>query len=369
MLEIADDAVGVVEWKKCRSNACSVKVNTVDVHGVGEFPSDSGSPLSTFSSTPKTPSSFNADSPITPTFAELWGTNSSDDTSPTGEQVVRNLIVGISDDSPDSNPGSVMTTSSVLTNPNSNSNVNKENIDPNTNSVMVVVETVAETSKEVKRIANKGSKEMICESDLNGRDQKKIRTNYIKKGKDLSKLKVYLKEQKEKALKKQVTSRMVRRKRVPTKKEREQEVLWKTQDKEKTLWEQIPSKLPKRIIWKASKKTKAQLQAKLEKQKELRKLNRGKQTRHTLWEIRKYQRSCELLIPLWLFSCLVWEIAQNCKFGIRFQANAILALQEAADTYLVNLFEHSMLACVHAKQVTIFLKDFNLVWRIRGEIM
>ena len=164
---------------------------------------------------------------------KLWGTNSSDDTSPTGEQIVRNLIVGISDNSPDSNPGSMMTTSSVLTNPNSNSNVNKENIDPNTNSVMVVVETVAETSKEVKRIANKGSKEMICESDLNGRDQKKIRTNYIKKGKDLSKLKVYLKEQKEKALKKQVTSRMVRRKRVPTKKEREQEVLWKTQDQGK----------------------------------------------------------------------------------------------------------------------------------------
>ena len=137
-----------------------------------------------------------------------------------------------------------MITSSVLTNPNLNSNVNKEYIHPNTNSVMVVVETVAETSKEVKRIANKGRKEMISENDLNGRDQKKIHTDYIKKGKDLSKLKVYLKEQKEKALKKQVTSRMVRRKRVPTKKEREEEVLQKTQDKEKTLREQIPSKLP-----------------------------------------------------------------------------------------------------------------------------
>ena len=101
--------------------------------------------------------------------------------------------------------------------------------------VNVVVETVAETSKEVKRIANKGSKEIISESDLNERDQKKICTNYIRKGKDLSKLKVYLKEQKEKALKKQVTSRMVRRKRVPTKKEREQEVLLKTQDMGKTL--------------------------------------------------------------------------------------------------------------------------------------
>ena len=130
---------------------------------------------------------------------------------------------------------------------------------------MVVVETVAETSKEVKRITNKGSKEMISESDLNGRDQKKIHTDYIQKVQDLSKLKAYLKEQKEKALKKQVTSRMARRKRVPTKKEREQEVLQKTQDKEKTLQEKIPSKLPKRIIWKSSKKTKDQLQVKLEK--------------------------------------------------------------------------------------------------------
>ena len=137
----------------------------------------------------------------------------------------------------------------------------------------------------------------------------------------------------------------------------------------KTLQELIPSRLPKKIIWKANKKTKAQLQVKLEKQKELRKLNRDKQTRHALWEIRKYQKSCKLLIPLWPFSCLVHEIAQNCKFGLRLQANAILALQEATETYLVNLFKHSMLTCVHAKWVTIFPKDFDLVQRIRGEIM
>ena len=150
VLEMADDAVGVGEWKKHRS-----KANTVDAHGVGEFPSDSGSPLSTFSSTPKTPSSFNVDSPRTPTFVELQGTNSSDDTSPTGEQVVRNLIGEISD-SPDSNPGLMMATASTLANLNSNANVNKENIDPNTNSVTVVIETVAETSKEIKRIAKQG---------------------------------------------------------------------------------------------------------------------------------------------------------------------------------------------------------------------
>ena len=245
VLEMADDAVGVGEWKQHKNKACSVNTNMVDVHGTGEFPSDSGSPLSTFSSTPKTPSSFNADSPITPTFAELRGTN-----SPTGEQVVRNLIGEISD-SPDWNSGLMIATASTLANPNLNLNVNKENVDPNTNSVTVVIETVAETSNEVKRIANKGSRVLISENDLNERNQKRIHTDYIKKGKDLSKLKAYLKEQKEKALKKWITSRMARRKRVPTKKEREQEVLQKTQDKDgqtRKIREQILSKLPKRII-------------------------------------------------------------------------------------------------------------------------
>ena len=72
-------------------------------------------------------------------------------------------------------------------------------MDPNTNSVTVVIETVAETSNEVKRIANKGSRVLISKNDLNERDQKRIHTDYIKKGKDLSKLKAYLKEQKEKS--------------------------------------------------------------------------------------------------------------------------------------------------------------------------
>ena len=63
VLEIADDPVGVGEWKKHRSNACSVKVNTIDVHGAGDFPSDSGSPLSTFSSTPKNSIKFQCGQP------------------------------------------------------------------------------------------------------------------------------------------------------------------------------------------------------------------------------------------------------------------------------------------------------------------
>ena len=161
---------------------------------------------------------------------------------------------------------------------------------------------------------------------------------------------------------------MARTKTTPTKKESEQHWSRKTEGMGKAPRKPIQGRTPKKIINKASKKTRAEIKAKLEKQKELRKMNRDKQSVHALREIRKYQKSVKLLIPLRPFSRLVREITQECKYGLRFQSNALLALQEASETYLVNLFEHSMLACVHAKRLTIFPKDFDLVRRIRGEI-
>ena len=122
--------------------------------------------------------------------------------------------------------------------------------------VNVVVETVVEISKEVKRIANKGSKEIISESDLNERDQKKICTNYIRKGKDLSKLKAYLKEQKEKPLKKQVTSRMVRRKRVPTKKKENKSCCKKLKTRRKLLENQYQVSFQRELSGKPIRKPK-----------------------------------------------------------------------------------------------------------------
>ncbi len=52
---------------------------------------------------------------------------------------------------------------------------------------------------------------------------------------------------------------------------------------------------------------------------------------------------------------------------MRFQGNAILALQESAEAYLVGLFEDSNLCAIHAKRVTIMPKDLQLARRIRGE--
>lgn len=87
-----------------------------------------------------------------------------------------------------------------------------------------------------------------------------------------------------------------------------------------------------------------------------------------LREIRKYQKSTELLIRKLPFQRLVREIAQNFKSDLRFQASAIAAMQEASEAYLVGLFEDTNLCAIHAKRVTIMQKDMNLARRIRGEI-
>ena len=86
-----------------------------------------------------------------------------------------------------------------------------------------------------------------------------------------------------------------------------------------------------------------------------------------LREIRRYQKTTELLIRKLPFSRLVREIAQDFKTDLRFQPQAIGALQEAAEAYLVGLFEDTNLCAIHAKRVTIMPKDIQLARRIRGE--
>jgi histone H3 len=86
-----------------------------------------------------------------------------------------------------------------------------------------------------------------------------------------------------------------------------------------------------------------------------------------LRQIRKYQKSTNLLIRMAPFQRLVREIAQDYKTDIRFQSSAILALQEASEAYLVRLFEDTNLCAIHAKRVTIMPKDMILARRIRGD--
>ncbi|XP_038066798.1 histone H3, embryonic-like [Patiria miniata] len=86
-----------------------------------------------------------------------------------------------------------------------------------------------------------------------------------------------------------------------------------------------------------------------------------------LREIRRYQKSTELLIRKLPFQRLVREIAQDFKTELRFQSSAVMALQEASEAYLVGLFEDTNLCAIHAKRVTIMPKDIQLARRIRGE--
>merc|ERR1719391_474595 len=90
-----------------------------------------------------------------------------------------------------------------------------------------------------------------------------------------------------------------------------------------------------------------------------------------LKEIRKYQKSVDLLIPALPFSRLVRETAHNILGfqhlqDFRFQSAALMALQEACEAFLVILFEDSLLCAIHAKRVTVMPKDLRLARRIRG---
>ena len=92
-----------------------------------------------------------------------------------------------------------------------------------------------------------------------------------------------------------------------------------------------------------------------------------------LKEIRVYQAGTELLIRKRPFQALVKELASNLVAnnphfadGIRFQSDAIGALQEAAETYMVNLFNDANDACLHANRITIKPADMALARRLRG---
>ena len=93
-----------------------------------------------------------------------------------------------------------------------------------------------------------------------------------------------------------------------------------------------------------------------------------------LKQIRQYQKSTDLLIRKLPFQRLVCEIVCDSEViksplcgKVRFQSAAIMALQEAAEAYLVGLFEDTNLCAIHAKRVTIMPKDIQLARRIRGE--
>ena len=83
------------------------------------------------------------------------------------------------------------------------------------------------------------------------------------------------------------------------------------------------------------------------------KIHRYRAGTAALKDIRHFQKSTALLIHKLPFQKLVREIAQDFKTDLRFQSAVMLCLQEAAEAYLVGLFEDTNLCAIHAKRVTI----------------
>lgn len=86
-----------------------------------------------------------------------------------------------------------------------------------------------------------------------------------------------------------------------------------------------------------------------------------------LREIKKFQKSSDLLIAKGPFQRIVREIARSENSDIRFTSHGLLALQEASETYLTSVFEDAYLLTLHAKRITLMPKDVQLARRIRGE--
>jgi histone H3 len=86
-----------------------------------------------------------------------------------------------------------------------------------------------------------------------------------------------------------------------------------------------------------------------------------------LRQVKKLQKSTELLIAKAPFSRLVREIAESHKAGLRFQSSAVAAIQEATEAFVISLLSDANLTALHANRVTALPRDLQLVRRLRGE--
>lgn len=124
---------------------------------------------------------------------------------------------------------------------------------------------------------------------------------------------------------------------------------------------------PVKAVKKEVKEPRTVLKTMTTKEKIKRKAKRGTVA---LREIRKYQKSTELLIRKLPFQRLVRELATkvappSIRNDLRFQASSLEALQQAAEAFVVGMMEDSNLCAIHAKRVTIMPKDLQLSCRLR----
>merc|ERR1712072_651518 len=122
-----------------------------------------------------------------------------------------------------------------------------------------------------------------------------------------------------------------------------------------------PSKSRKALASKAARKSAGSIAG----EKKTRRFRPGTKA---LREIKKFQKSTDLLLRKLPFQRLVREIAHEHNQHLQFQSQSLHALQEASEMYLVGMFEDTNLAAIHAKRVTIMPRDLSLARRLRGDI-
>ena len=84
-------------------------------------------------------------------------------------------------------------------------------------------------------------------------------------------------------------------------------------------------------------------------------------------EIRWYQKRFGYLLPKASFARVVREVMQDFKTDLRVTTNALLALQEAAESALIGMFEDANLCAIHAKRVTIKPSDIQLAKKLKRD--
>jgi len=88
-----------------------------------------------------------------------------------------------------------------------------------------------------------------------------------------------------------------------------------------------------------------------------------------LEEIKYYQKKTGLLIARLPFARVVKEetIRLTRSKDFKWQSNALEALQEASEAYVCAVLSDAYLCSLHAKRVTLMVRDIQLARRIRGD--
>ena len=97
------------------------------------------------------------------------------------------------------------------------------------------------------------------------------------------------------------------------------------------------------------------------------KLRRYKPGTVALREVKKYQKSIKNVLLRAPFQRLCRQICSDMDHELRWQSQALAALQEASEAYIVGLFEDTNLCAIHAMRKTVMKKDMDLARRIRGD--